>query len=373
MTVKLKNRFLDAESKYARVSPAILARQQREENAMQAHADQMDKAVTEAARIGDLEENKQTRLQESMRKSRIPKNLDRIYEQTLDAIFKDLLFEAYRGSLVHDEEDIVAAEESLRQLVYEHVDKIGGYTHLKNSIKQNPNVAILKEMAMLCEAVAKENVKSKRKKMEEDCVEPAEIGFELEDDLKQRYDYEKKEVGLDQVADLVKKNVLTVVLDEKTRQTKQKEMDEALAQEIAAKATDEKSVEESYRNAHVGGGRKIEEATIFNSITRSTALMVLKEAASIQRTKKEREDDEEEYEENSNGGEDVIKKITQVANTTAEVGPSYQSSKDDVEMDLILAEATAQYTLIELMDTLCLEHYNHARLKEMSQNLLNTK
>ncbi|MNW09140.1 hypothetical protein D3C71_2060670 [compost metagenome] len=42
-----------------------------------------------------------------------------------------------------------------------------------------------------------------------------------------------------------------------------------------------------------------------------------------------------------------------------------------LDMDLVLAEATAKYTLLEMAHTLKLEEYNFQALEKMTQNLLN--
>lgn len=360
MAVKIKGRFIENESALTRTSTAILARQKMEEDKNQANYERVQSMVLESQQAEHMENVRETMEQKRIRISRIPAALNRIHEEAKDIVFKDLMFECYRGSLLHDEEDIVAVESALKEMVYEHITEKGGYRLLVESIRSNHNINVLNEIASLCEAVAKEAVAKSKKALEDDCVDPNTIKFAMDEDLKQRYDYAKSEIGLDQISELVKNNVLKVVLDEKARQTKQKEMDDALTQEL--EEAGDKNVQESLRSAHVGGGRKVEEATLFNSLLRSIAVNSIKESAAA-RVAYDSDDEENEH------GDDLLNAITQDY-ASIETEPSYQSSNDDIEMDLILAESIAQYTMIELMDTLCLENYTRKDLQVLSQDLL---
>ena len=148
-------------------------------------------------------------------------NLNRLASFSATAknvVLKDILFEMYKGSLLLDEEFVTEQSASLKKLVDDYVDNANAYQMLEEAVKEkrSPYLAKLKEA---CDTIALEVCKRKVKECDE---KPEYVDFNLTDDEKAAIDFSKDNLSVDQISDMVKDKVLTVVKDEQEKEAKNK-------------------------------------------------------------------------------------------------------------------------------------------------------
>lgn len=289
-----------------------------------------------------------------------------ILEQGKLFAFKYLMADCYKKSLVIDDYFVKENTEKFDELVSNYIDKNGGFAMLENAIKANP-IPLLVEMKKVCEQASLKTTKRITKEMEEN-PELSNIAlFEMNEEEKDEFYTKSADLSMDKLAELVKNKVLTVVKDERDRQSKQKELMDDL--EARAKETGE-PVQES----RIMGEPNLKESTLFNSIFHNSYKEALE--SMIEATKEhlvpdyrgEDQEDDEEYEE------------FDVQYTKDDLEEDTPSSDDivnplvrDIDLDLILTESITYYTLLELNHTMCLETFNRTDIQNLSHKLLNGK
>lgn len=180
-------------------------------------------------------------------------------------LIKDIMREICVESLVIDEEPVMENLKNIFELVDEQVESIGGFEGVKKTgIKLNNPV--LNEMVEICESMAKE-VADRVLKEELDC-------FKMNDCEIEKFDYNKKQMGVDTIVDIVKDKVFKVVKDEQKASQEKEEM----MNEIKDKLEDvEAPVEEAME--FIFGQDKVEEVSLFSSMMRKDYKTILESSA----------------------------------------------------------------------------------------------
>lgn len=285
-----------------------------------------------------------------------------ILAQGKSFVFKSLVTECFKDALWLDEYFVTENSQRFDELVSEYVDEHGGFAMLEAAVKANPKVAILREMKKVCEATAKGTTTRIIRDMN-DNPELAEFQvFEMNEEEKDELYGKRAELSLDKLADLVKTKVLTVVKDERDRQSKEKELLDDLEAKAKSVTDEGGTVKESTRM----GESRIKESTLFNSIFQNSlyeATVAVKEHFVSE--EEEDDDDEEGFDSNL---------TTNKLNGAAPTSDQFTSPvRLDVDMDLIMCEAVTYYTLMELTHTMCLESFQRADIQRMSHKMLNRK
>lgn len=259
-------------------------------------------------------------------------------------LFKEILFEVFYKSLVLDEPFLAENKNTLREVTDRYIDENGGYSLLESaSIKSGSE--LLSRMKKSIDSIAL--AACRRKILESNqCNSCSEFDFDLNDEEQNQLNYAKKDLSLDEVEELVKQKVLTVVKDEQARKQQEEELIADIEEDLREDegVTDEESMNEALSRI-VLNKSPIYESTLFDSLFRSSY---------------------KEY-------------ITENANSVTESDCHHDDWDDDwdddeefnLDMDVVLAEAITKYTLLEVCYTLKLENYSRENLRKLTEKMLN--
>jgi hypothetical protein len=352
-------------SEHSRISPFVAANEYLKKKAVLEHCEFIEKKTAASEKEFETKKAIENVYMKKITEAQIPVLVNEIYKRGREVLFKQLLFEMFSKSLYLDEEFIIEQQNNLKAVIDSYVNKNGGFALLEKAYKETKS-PLLKNMIQLCESVARKVSQRKLKEAQENPDETSLINFELNEEESQEFDYEKEKLGIDELADLVKNKVLTVIQDEKQRQAEEEELYRDLESELSES---EESVEESLQKLIIKD-LPIEESTLFNSLFRHSykeALEALHNA-----TDPEVYDDDDAYMYDINFDEEDAKQNEFKGFKTAKDEISnHDTSTLDIDMDLILAEAITKYTLMELAYTIKLEDYNSETVRKISQKLLN--
>jgi len=369
------------------ISEAVVTAKFLENVALERKNREIERAIEAAEKRKEEQKVLSSVVENSLLESRLVIVINDLNKKGRDIIFKDILFEFFYKSLLLDEPFKREQEENLRYVIESFVDKNGGYEYLKSAYQRTKS-PILKAIMECCESIAGKVCTRKMCECKDKKIGIEDINFELNDEEKEELKYRKANLSIDDLADLVKDKVLTVVKDEKERKIKEEELQKELEAQAEMDGT---TVEEAYR-AYVLPARKgYEESTLFDSIFRNTYKIAL-ESIMAQNSGYLHQDN---YDANMdtdmivNHEVDDIKgnewhpyKMSDVKRGEYSVETErneYENDSEDpldddsykLDMDLILAESITKYTLMEVAFTIMLEDYNYQKIQKISQKLLN--
>lgn len=268
-------------------------------------------------------------IEASLNESKVFKSIGEAYEEGKELLFKNIIFEAFYSCLYLDDDFKEPNKESLYTVVSHYIDQRGGFKMLENAVSMTQS-QFLKEIKALCEATARKVCN--RKLTEQDGA----IDFSLNAEEESEFNYNKSNLGVEELTELVKSKVLTVVKDEKNREKQEAELLQGLAEEVE-KTVEE--VEEAMRDAAIDGSL-VEEGTLFNSIFRDSYAQYITEGCS-----KKQKVSEDTWDENT--------------------------EEFEIDMDVVLAETITKYTLMEMSHTIQLESFTHDGIRKMVHRMLN--
>ncbi len=315
-------------------------------------------AIEESHRIKEIQESVVNESVKKISETYITNKLIKSFE---NAIFKEFMFEMFNGSLILDNDFKIAKESTFRTLISEQIDKRGGIEFLSECAKSS-KLPYLAKLLEACKKTARDMTKRKMKTAKENEIELSSITFEMDDEDKEEFNYQKDDLSIDELSEKVKNKVYTVIKDEKKRQQKEEDIVNELKDSLkdgddsdAGVSDNDKNLTESFRRL---GITSLEESTLFNSIFRHSVLTYIKESAAHGNHHHHHSDDDDDLESD----------IT--------IDPDDDTVYDDfphseIDMDLILAESIAKYTLMEMFYTIKLENYTHNDIKKFSQKMLN--
>jgi len=369
------------------VSEAVITAKFLENVALERKNREIERAIEAAEKRKEEQKVLSSVVENSLLESRLVIVINDLNKKGRDIIFKDILFEFFYKSLLLDEPFKREQEENLRYVIESFVDKNGGYEYLKSAYQRTKS-PILKAIMECCESIAGKVCTRKMCECKDKKIGIEDINFELNDEEKEELKYRKANLSIDDLADLVKDKVLTVVKDEKERKIKEEELQKELEAQAEMDGT---TVEEAYR-AYVLPARKgYEESTLFDSIFQNTYKIAL-ESIMVQNSGYHHQD---KYDANMdtdmivNHEVDDVKgnewhpyKMSDVKRGEYSVETErneYENDSEDpldddsykLDMDLILAESITKYTLMEVAFTIMLEDYNYQKIQKISQKLLN--
>lgn len=264
-------------------------------------------------------------------KDRPFKTVNGAYHEGKELLFKNILFEAFYESLYLDDDFKSSVKESLYGVVSDFVDERGGFKLLESAVLTTKS-PFLKNIKNICEATAR---KACNRKLAE---ANGPIDFSLNNEEEESFNYSKNNVGIDELSELVKSKVLSVVKDEKAREQKEADLLQTLADETNK---DVAEVEESMRIAKTGGPI-VNEGTLFNALFIDSYTQYLAEGCSKKHKDVTENDDLEDEIDNF-----------------------------EIDMDVILVETITKYTLLELAHTIQLESLTQGDIRKMVQKMLN--
>ena len=215
-----------------------------------------------------------TRLELAAKKAMFDKKYGEMSKKGKKAIFKRLLTEMYIESLYLDESFILENFTTISKIVDDFIEENGGYSLLENAYIKTKS-PLLKNMMDICEATTK-RVNERLYKLAEKEQNVDLLNFELDADEKERLDYEKRDLGIEEISNIVKEKVLKVVKDEKAREQKNEELKNDIEAELSENpnVVDEKSVKENLARIFAQAS-PTEEGTLFNALLRNNYKNIL--------------------------------------------------------------------------------------------------
>ena len=188
---------------------------------------------------------------------------DALYNEGCTEVFKSIILDMYTKSLFLDEDYVLENFNAISNYVDSYIDKIGGFSVLEKACAKNKS-KLLKNVKGLCETTSKKVCN--RVKREADELE--DLKFELNDDEKKEFEYNKDNLGIDQIKEVVKDKVLNVVLEEKKREEKSQELQSDIEEELSN--DDSLQTEEQVREAaeNIVFNKAENTASFFNALMR---------------------------------------------------------------------------------------------------------
>lgn len=298
-------------------------------------------------------------------------NLNRLASFSATAknvVLKDILFEMYKGSLLLDEEFVTEQSASLKKLVDDYVDNANAYQMLEEAVKEkrSPYLAKLKEA---CDTIALEVCKRKVKECDE---KPEYVDFNLTDDEKAAIDFSKDNLSVDQISDMVKDKVLTVVKDEQEKEAKNKALVEEIEEDLKEdeNVTDEKSLDEAFHNIVIKES-VLEETTLFNALFRNCVAEYVTENMAVTHNPGSDEAQEEIGLDEDDIMDDEPEDTLDSQYDDIDYDDTIElESSNEINMDAAFAEALAKYTLMEMLHTIKLERYTHDNVRKLTHSLV---
>ena len=277
-------------------------------------------------------------------------------------LLKDVLFEVFYNSLVIDSDFLAEHVDVLRNLTDSYVDQNGGYKVLENAILKTDSL-FLKAMKSNIDKIALEVCNRKIK----ECKTNTDVNildFDLNEKEQEELDYSKDELNLDEISNLVKKKVLTVIKDEKEHEEAEATLINDIENELINddSVTDKKSLDEAMSKLIINKP-VVEDSSLFNSLLRNSYREYLTENVSIRTSDEKNISDDKDNAKiyNPNIDDDDIE----------ETGDPEKYVEDELDMDLVLVEAITQYTLMETLYTIKLEEYKYDNIQKLVHKMCN--
>lgn len=235
--------------------------------------------------------------------------------QAKEETFKQIIFEAFYNALVLDTDFLMENYDVIKSFSDNYIDNHGGFSLLEEACKRNKNNKLLKNLKEACTKTASKVATRKNEQMT-DKYETEMIKFELNDEEKDEIRY-SGDLGIDEVAGIVKDKVKKVLQSEQERQSSEEELMSEL-EEVGVK---ESTIH--YNNI-------VEETTLFNGLMRRCAKTILQEQSQ----------------------------------------EGMEEADETLNMDVVLTEAITNYTLLEVMNTYMLEDFPLAKVRQMAHDSL---
>ena len=203
--------------------------------------------VTEATLAQDLRvqegKNRMDAInQRRMNEQRIVPALNRILKEGKDTLFKDIMCVLYEKSLYLDDWFIDENREAINNFASTYVAENGGYSLLESAVRKTNNPFLVK-LKKVIESNANRAVTRINKELKNDKdIDPSTVPFSFDEEEESQFNMDKEELALDEIAEVVKDKVLTVVKDEQQRSELEKNLEQDIKNE--AEPVDESTDEE---------------------------------------------------------------------------------------------------------------------------------
>lgn len=347
-----------------------------------------NKAAIEQAKIADAKKEEMSKkssineaiVKNSLTEGNIIRATNDILEECQTKLFKHILTEYYVNSLCLDRDFVVEHLDIFKNMVSKYVDDNGGFNIVKEAVAKNPDSILLKKLYEACDKTAKKVSNRKFAEMTESKSDE-NTNTKLNDDEKKEFFDNKDTLDVERISQLVKDKVITVIKDEKKRQEKEDEIVTEIEDELKndENVKDEKSVDEGLERIVINR-TPFEEATLFNSLLRSSYEDIMAENIAIQSdVHKNYQDDHDSELYDVDQTLDELNDDESEDSVTNDENPEATDINDElamenstvVNMDHVFADAIANYTLMETLYTLKLENYTKESIERITQQIVN--
>lgn len=292
------------------------------------------------------------------------------------AVLKDILFEVFYKALILDESFKTEYKDQLRVLIDSYVDNNGGFKVITEAVEKS-NSLLLKKIKSLCESIATEVCNRKMAECQNSDNDVNVIDFDMSKDETEKLNYGKNNIDIDQISELVKNKVLTVIRDEKLKQEETANTIKEIEDDAKSAVEDKDITAEEAFDRIIIQKPLVETSTLFNALFRSTYRDFIAENVAITSTDKHNID---EFKKKS-ASYDTETEIDDVIDASADEDEDIETSeinndimienRNTVDMDLVLAETITKYTLMETLYTLKIEDYTTENMRKLTERLLN--
>lgn len=279
------------------------------------------------------------------------RKVDKLSKESFEMLYRKVVFEVYKKSLLLDENFIRLHESVLEELSNQMIDDSNlDFDEIVRNIPHvgNVNTQIDMRIAQICKSVSSKI----NKQLIEEANDPEktadDINLKINKDNEEELNDKLDNMSIDQVANLIKDKVVQVIKDEKAAAAKQeediKEAEESIVEDESIK--DEKDVQEAL-NLILSRQEVMKEYSLFGAIMRRAYKEVFELTVEESGYGPTEDDDKD--------GEIIFSDdIEDVDEDTPE---------EETIADKAMAEAIAQYTMYETLNTLNIRPMTRAEVR----------
>ena len=218
------------------------------------------------------------------------KVINESYEKLKNDLFCNILHHICLEALTIDEEPMYESMEKIADSIDEQFNSLGGLDVIKEQTKTSNN-ELIKRMIAVCENTAKKVADRNLK----ECDSADEFKFELNDEEKDDFDYNKDSINIDAIANKIKDKIIKVVSDEKKANTKKTEIMDEIKDKLSEDEVEDEAATEAMEFVF---NQKIETTTLFEALMRDCYKITLETPEKTfygSYVKENLEEDETEY------------------------------------------------------------------------------
>ena len=188
------------------------------------------------------------------------KVINESYEKLKNDLFCNILHHICLEALTIDEEPMYESMEQITDSINEQFKSIGGLDVLKEQAKTSNN-ELIKRMIAVCENTAKKVADRNLK----ECDSADEFKFELNDEEKDDFDYNKDSINIDAISNKIEDKIIKVVTDEKKANNKKTEIMDEIKDKLDEDEVEDEAATEAMEFIF---NQKIETTTLFEALMR---------------------------------------------------------------------------------------------------------
>ena len=256
--------------------------------------DKVDKqeVMMEASRkYMDINNQAQRKQMDKLKNQReFRKVINESYEKLKNDLFCNILHHICLEALTIDEEPMYESMEKIADSIDEQFNSLGGLDVIKEQTKTSNN-ELIKRMIAVCENTAKKVADRNLK----ECDSADEFKFELNDEEKDDFDYNKDSININAIANKIKDKIIKVVSDEKKANTKKTEIMDEIKDKLDEDEVEDEAATEAMEFVF---NQKIETTTLFEALMRDCYKITLETPEKTfygSYVKENLEEDETEY------------------------------------------------------------------------------
>lgn len=287
------------------------------------------------------------------------KKLDKLSKESFEILYKRIVFEVYKKSLLLDEDFIKIHENALMDLTSQMVDESKlDFDSIVRSIPRigDVNTQIDVRIAQICKSLSTKI----NDKLLEEAKDPEktadDLSIKIDKDTEDELNDKLEDLSIDQVSDLIKNKVIKVVKDEKEAAARQEEdikkAEEAIIEDENIK--DDKGVQEAL-NLILSRQEVFKEYSLFGALMKRAYKEVFELTV---------EGSSKDYNPTDDDIEDVDIKFSDDIDEVEDVTPDEETIADKA-----LAEAVAYYTMYETLNTLNIRPMSRYEVKKEAERI----
>lgn len=218
------------------------------------------------------------------------KVLNESYEKLKNDLFCNIIHHICLEALTIDEEPMYENMEKITNNIDEQFNSLGGFDAIKEQAKTSNN-ELIKRMITVCENTAKKVADRNLK----ECDSADAFKFELNDEEKDDFDYNKDSINIDAISNKIKDKIIKVVSDEKEANTKKTEIMDEIKDKLSEDEVEDEAATEAMEFIF---NQKIETTTLFEALMRDCYKVTLETPEKTiygSYVKENLEEDETEY------------------------------------------------------------------------------